>query len=129
MRSLLTDFELGWVAGLLEGEGSFFLARNKERGTLKSRISMQSTDKDVLERLHVTTGVGILYAVGEREGKKPCWGWNLDRRADLVELANLLRPHMSIRRGEQIDIMLRDATPITRIVKPYRRRSSVAVDV
>lgn len=97
----MTDAERAWVAGFLEGEGSFLLLDG--RGP---RVSAQSTDLDVLERVKETTGLGRVYVVTHRAGRKPCWQWMVCRRNDATRLMEELRPLMGERRVGQIDRVL-----------------------
>jgi len=45
---MLSDFELGWLAGILEGEGCFDLSTNR---TPRVRVSM--TDEDIVLRVSI----------------------------------------------------------------------------
>jgi len=66
----MSDFELGWVCGILEGEGCFFVTtrRTAKYGPyLYARVTVCRTDRDVLEQLQRVTGVGILEKVRERK--------------------------------------------------------------
>jgi len=44
---MLTDLELGWIVGLLEGEGSFYCQRMKQ-SVIRRTVSIATTDLDVL---------------------------------------------------------------------------------
>ena len=95
----LSDTDAAWLAGLLEGEGSFFASRreNKLRGT----VSMQSSDQDVIDRVQRITGTGNITHV-LRENRKPVWGWALCAKADVVALMHRMLPLMGERRSQQI---------------------------
>jgi hypothetical protein len=59
----MSSFELGWVAGLLEGEGCFFVntSGTPQYGPYAyARVAVCMTDRDVLERLQEVTGIGRL---------------------------------------------------------------------
>jgi hypothetical protein len=55
----LTDFELGWVVGLLEGEGCCFITR-RVKGPygpyLDARVTVCMTDGDVLDGFSESPG-------------------------------------------------------------------------
>ena len=76
--------DLAWLAGLLEGEGSFLKAPPSSPNC--PRISLEMTDKDVVER-----------AASLMNGK-------VATRA--VELMRVLHPEMGSRRRSQIDAAL-----------------------
>ena len=105
----MTDAEVAWLAGLLEGEGSFLALRRKGKPGRTPRISMGSTDLDVLEGVQAITGVGAITpvsAASARLGTKPMWQWRLTRAADCKALAERLKPWMGSRRSGQIDVLL-----------------------
>lgn len=56
----MTPEQAAWVAGLLEGEGSFVSGRCVG-------ITVTMTDLDVLQRLQAATGVGIINALKRRK--------------------------------------------------------------
>jgi hypothetical protein len=97
----MTPAQLGWVAGLLEGEGSFMVVTT--HGQSRPRVSMQSTDLDVLERLEAVTGVGHICDVGVRNGRKFCWQWAAGAIEDAFWLMDCVYPLMGARRQGQID--------------------------
>ena len=103
----MTEFELGWVAGIPEGEGCFFVTT---RGTAKygpyvyARVTVCMTDRDVLERLRTVTGVGILERVRARKDPRhrPISQWIVCRNQEAIELMVAVYPHMGTRRQAKI---------------------------
>lgn len=102
----MSPVDLGWVAGLIEGEGSFLLLHRHQGTKWSPRISMQSTDLDVLERLVAVTGVGRVSKVGARPNRKPCWQWAVAVYADALWLMKEVRPLMGVRRQHAINEVL-----------------------
>jgi hypothetical protein len=103
--------EAAWLAGLLEGEGSFTALRSvsESRPSQKYRVSVFMTDRDVLERLVEYTGVGPIRAVKEtpnRLGTKPLFCWTTQRLLEVRDICIQVRPWMGQRRGERIDTIL-----------------------
>lgn len=93
--------ELMWVAGLLEGEGSF------TRNGYRRRVVCTSTDYDVLVKLKNVTGVGAICKTSKRESHhKQAWLWTAGKKVHAVHLATTLYPLMSKRRKLQIENML-----------------------
>lgn len=108
----ISAVDLAWLAGFLEGEGSFMggrqsgtLASGAPKTSVRIRVTAPSTDFDVLYRVQSIAG-GEIYGPTQREACKPLYQWALVRRARAVELMELLRPHMGARRVEQIDAAL-----------------------
>ena len=69
-RSRMTVAELAWVAGLIEGEGCFFVTERKTEkyGPYRyARVTVCMTDRDILELLQAVTGVGIIEKMRERK--------------------------------------------------------------
>lgn len=97
----MTDEEWAWVAGLLEGEGSFYVHRGKY-----GRAYCAMTDLDVIEKLQLNLG-GIIQ---EREpgpkGTKVVYAWSLNPQAQVKELLVKLYPLMGTRRRVQINTVL-----------------------
>lgn len=98
----ITSMNLGWVAGIIEGEGWF--VRNKSTGL---QICVAMTDYDTIERLKQITGIG---RINERKftevNKKNQLQWTVGKRSDVVDLLNQILPLMSIRRSGQIQEVL-----------------------
>jgi hypothetical protein len=103
----MSSFELGWVVGLLEGEGCFFV---NTCGTPKygpyayARVTVCMTDRDVLERLQEVTGIGRLEKVRPRKDPKhkPISQWIVCRNQEAIELMVAVYPHMGVRRQAKI---------------------------
>ncbi len=63
---MISDLEIGWLAGILEGEGCF-LMRSRHKNS--QSVNIESTDEDVINKvaLIVERLTGKLYNVGFRE--------------------------------------------------------------
>lgn len=98
-----------WLAGLLEGEGSFGLWSNGNGG-FKLKVSVQMTDFDVVHRVADMWGTSIAHIKPQKAHHKPSFRTQLggDRAAELM---NRIRPLMGERRTEQIDRVLRERAP------------------
>lgn len=92
-----------WVAGFLEGEGSFI---HLQDGGL--RISATQKDRESLDRLQEICG-GKVYINGTRD----MHFWYLERKEPAEKLMRLLRPMMTERRQKQIDDALANFTPLS----------------
>lgn len=100
----MTETDLHWVAGLLEGEGCFhFTMRPNFRFVVKCNM----TDEDVIRRLHAVVGAGNVrgpLAKRTQTGTlgKPQWLWTLGRTQGADELLPLLLPLMGARRSDKM---------------------------
>jgi hypothetical protein len=107
----MTPEEIAWLAGLLEGEGSFFIVwKTSTTGEKYAtfRITLGMTDEDVVRRAFEMTGIGTFRGplVQAGMGWKPVWRWEVHKRDVIAELLPLIRPQMGKRRGERIDSIL-----------------------
>lgn len=95
----IKENDLYWLAGLLEGEGSFTIKANK----ISVCISVEMTDKDIIERAANIVGKGnIYYCKARKSNYKSSWKWNLTYPTDCFKLMNLLIPLMGERRSAKI---------------------------
>lgn len=113
----MNDTEIAWVAGLLEGEGSFLT----QTSGYSPRITCQMTDLDVLNKVHQLCG-GTLHPVTKRqEHWKDCWIWRISGDP-AAEVMKSILPHMGSRRSEKIQSVL--DTWYTN-GRPYRQASTL----
>lgn len=118
MRLGISEAERGYLAGLLEGEGSFFVWRLKRKSGRKGlgadymyvrpRISLTSTDRDVVYRLYdMTGGMGCVSKVKKPATYtgKPQWVWAVTAD-DAIEIMLTVRDLMGSRRQAKIDEVL-----------------------
>lgn len=114
---MIPEKDLHWLTGFLEGEGCFLKASPSKPGEVA--IVVETTDEDVIERVSKLFGVKH-YAVPRNNSPTH---WKLAYRTVLkgrrsVELMNLLKPFMGIRRQKQITKALKTA----RLDKDLKRK-------
>jgi len=96
----MTETELHWLAGLLEGEGSF--VSGPPSRPRDPQISVQMCDEDVVARVATLFHVKYYACKRQRRYYKRPWRTTLiGQRA--VALMKILRPFMGTRRQQQID--------------------------
>jgi hypothetical protein len=106
---VLNDFELGWVAGLIEGEGSFTIkkSRRKNRFSCQPQLRVSMTDEDIIRKLAYLVPVGNVLKAGRKtKGGKDVWMWTLTNSQALIDLMIALRHLMGERRRQRIDFIL-----------------------
>lgn len=102
------ELETGWLAGLLEGEGSFVItAMNKPPSPRTPRVSVAMTDKDVIEAAALLMGALSVTSKPVTDTplgnpRKPQWQANVSGH-QAIEVMLRVRPHMGRRRGARID--------------------------
>lgn len=92
--------DLGWTAGLLEGEGYFCSIRG---GIF---ISCSMTDKEPIEKLQALYGGTLLELNPYKEEWKKVYRWYFGRKSNCIQLVKRLQPLMSPRRQTQIQAMI-----------------------
>jgi hypothetical protein len=94
----LTPSTIAWLAGVIDGEGSF-----ASRG---QRISctVVMTDRDVIERIHDVVGGGtVLQLAAPRVGTKTPHLWRLQRRGQIEPFVESIGPLLSARRRARLE--------------------------
>ena len=87
----LTSTEKAYIAGIIDGEGCIGIYRTgggerKDAARLGLRLAVGSTNRELLEWLQETTGVGsICFHKACRSNQKDSWNWQV-RGRQAVEL-------------------------------------------
>jgi len=107
----LTSEQVAWIAGIIEGEGSFIAEkrRNGEFATrvyASARITVNMTDRDVIEKLAELAGGRVNLERQKAPNRKDQWKWTFRGYENVIILTDLLRPWMFERRTGQLDHML-----------------------
>ncbi|MFC5598480.1 hypothetical protein [Deinococcus cellulosilyticus] len=100
----LTEIEVAWLAGLLEGEGSFLDAPPSSPRSPRLVVSM--TDLDVIEK--VARCFGVSYVKNDRrnpERWKTCYVVKISGTRAMA-MMKLVYPYMGQRRRQKIDEIL-----------------------
>ena len=112
-RCNVNQFDLGWLVGILEGEGCFRIA-SRHKKSAYPRIIVKMCDRDAVERLAEITGAGIVREAAWESKKNPkhsvAYTWTVNGAASLP-LMELVRPYMGERRKQKIDEVLAEAAP------------------
>jgi hypothetical protein len=100
-----TDYEIAWAAGLFEGEGSIILeARKIERHHTRQyktvRLSLNSTDKDVVAHFHEMLG-GTMRLQPQKPPRKDQWKWVLYGYEPAKALFMRFEPWLGMRRTQR----------------------------
>jgi hypothetical protein len=102
----MNQFDLGWLVGILEGEGSFVIRhREKYVGQAAITVTLVERDRHLLKKLKHITGLG--YIVGPYSHKnpnhQPFSRWCVSDFEGCKKLIEQISPYMSERRMEQIN--------------------------
>lgn len=108
--------QLAWLAGLMEGEGSF--SKATPAMPRKPRMSVKMTDRDVVEQVCELWGTCLWTTVPKVERFKTVFSTELVGGSAVAMMA-LLRPHLCARRQAQIDEAVATFEPL-RLIKHKR---------
>lgn len=90
----MTKDELAWLSGIIEGEGSF-VTGGRRFGAVRAVM----TDKDVIDRLAMVSGVGTVHSIKARQTHhKQAWAWQVVRPPSIASLITAVAPFLLERR-------------------------------
>jgi hypothetical protein len=99
--STMTDCEVYWLAGLLEGEGCF--TTNKQSYGIYPVVRIYMTDRDVLFKARQISGVGTIHGPYMRKGHRiPISAWCVTG-VPATALMKRVFPYMGERRRQRIN--------------------------
>lgn len=104
----LTATDLAWLAGYLEGEGSFMKGPPSNSGL--PVVSFQTTDEDIAARVAAMFAVSYFSTAKARDYYKDAFRARLSG-SRAVGLMKKLRPFMGVRRQAQIDTAIQSYAP------------------
>lgn len=105
----ISDLQIGWIAGILEGEGCF--GWWKAGDSWIARVYVNSNDEDVIERLLKITGIGKVYGPRKRKRGNDYYSWVVSKNNDVIDLLCLVQPLMLSRRREKANYVLDQLLP------------------
>lgn len=115
----MTDLELGWLTGIVEGEGCFILSKYKVKSGQSHAalyLRVTSTDLDILERLVNLTSSGIITGPIQpyvQHGQRTPWfRWDVYKKKEVARLLLAIYPALGDRRRRRLAEALTAAWPI-----------------
>jgi hypothetical protein len=101
--SNLSEFDLAWLVGILEGEGNF--SPNKK--PQPPRVTVRMTDKDVIEKVAKLFGNKKIYEDRKyKDHHKQAYQTYMAKPIELRVFLPIILPYMSERRQEQIRLCI-----------------------
>ncbi|MGH2949332.1 MAG: hypothetical protein ACRDPC_24270 [Solirubrobacteraceae bacterium] len=101
----LSDFDLGWAVGMIEGEGHISATKRKDRARgWRVTIGVSSNDRTILTRLQGLFGGGIYrHSTNNSLANEPGYAWQISAIREVQTILQLVYPHLSDRRKAQAD--------------------------
>jgi hypothetical protein len=114
----VSDFDRGWLVGIIEGEGSIFLGRKKDEPPRYPTVQVKMTDEDTILRVQKVARCGRVFGphsppsaaidcrlTGGKTERRPTWTWRV-KGEDAWSLLERLFEDFSARRRAQAIIVL-----------------------
>ncbi|MGD9643968.1 MAG: LAGLIDADG family homing endonuclease [Elusimicrobiales bacterium] len=108
----MTDVELGWLAGLIDGEGCITLTRAHQRDSIRPILQITNTSLPLLEKaqrlIEELSGKRPNIKIQSNRGKfgyRTCYIIQIRRHATIASVLRALTPHMVAKR-EQTELVL-----------------------
>jgi hypothetical protein len=121
---VISTEDLCWLAGLLEGEGSF--VAGPPSAPRSPAVQIWMTDRDVMDRVGALLGVAVMVVPSRRAGWRTAYSVRM-RGSRAVLWMHLLRPLMGERRRKQIDQAVASYAPDPRrLLSEQRARDALA---
>ena len=105
--------DITWAAGLFEGEGCICRSKPNGRKAFRGKLRIVMLDEDIVKRFAAIVRCGHVHGPIKhtRSGRADYWKWETSRWRDIVHVIVLLRPHLGVRRQQQLDTVLRTCQP------------------
>lgn len=99
----LTDIQIGYIAGLLDGEGCIRIRSNGKNGNGVVSVHIASTDLNVLQNLQQLTSLGFIYQSRKKKYKasvaRALYSWEFSPK-DAFTLLMLVKEHLIIKKDQ-----------------------------
>ena len=122
----IRDTEAAWLAGFLEGEGTFQVVETRKTGSgpiYEAQIAATNTAYAALERCHEIAGGWLYGPIGRGNAKwKPAYRWTLRGKA-LGPVLRALIPHLVAKREPALILLcLREEITVGANVNEWGRK-------
>ena len=97
------ELQVAWAAGFFEGEGCISNVRKSQS------ISLNNTDKDVIERFISIVKYGNLIGPYKSNGTKhkhthkPYWMWAVAKKSEVKRILEMFLPYLGKRRRQRAE--------------------------
>jgi len=107
----IKDSDIAWAAGFLDGEGCFYMQKNKQRGNYYWTPSLTAEQADLrpLEKLQELFGGTIYTRPSRGENRRPTWAWRLGGNEKLAFVLAELEPYLIVKKEKAIEMQERIA--------------------
>lgn len=100
---LLSPTEAAYLAGIIDGEGTVFLARSGKRRTV--RLSFYSTCREIVDWAHSRIGGSIVFHPSRHVQHADGWEWRVHSLSHAARVARAVLPY-SIIKCKKLEAMI-----------------------
>lgn len=107
IRGEVSEFEKGYLLGLIEGEGSIYVAKTRSRGYLyfQPKLTIANTKLNVIQKAQEIMG-GNIYEERRWGRRRDIWILQITTTLDVFNVLKALQPYFEGKQ-EQCDLMIK----------------------
>lgn len=87
----LTDFEKGWIAGIIDGDGSIFLSKHHQRDQYHPSVAVMTTDNFITKKLYCLLGGKVHLDVKKNPKHKNGIRWSYTNILSVRAFCNIFK--------------------------------------
>ena len=101
----LTDWQLAYLAGFIDGEGSIGIYGANRRNNSAVRLMVNNTYLEVVDFIHALTGVGtVIYKEGGKR-KAPSKIWQVTSVFEMRDVIVKLLPYLIVKKNQAMSAL------------------------
>jgi len=99
---LLSDFQIGYIAGFIDGEGSLMIIRNNNRSEVNYTpiITVTNTNRKSIETISNWLKIGYITDHSDNPNWAPCYSLRIQRIVDVWTLVDFIEPYLIVKRRQ-----------------------------
>ena len=101
----LEKWQLGYIAGIIDGEGCISLSKHTNRETYVPAVKVAMTNEVCIHFLHNMTEIGNFNVDIRPKPYKPEYKWRVGSRLDIYILLRTIYPYLVVKK-KQASVML-----------------------
>jgi hypothetical protein len=101
----LSQYELGYIAGFVDGEGSITHSSTAS-STVQHRIQIGNSDAEVISWIHITLRVGVIRVNKARKLQHlDSYVLNIERQGDVWGFLEMIYPYLKTKRSKSLLVL------------------------